>query len=117
MNTSSITKRLAAAPRMPMPNNKAVPQTTSSHGMTAATAGAGVVPVAVIQMTCSEDPGENLARALGRIEEAARSGARVVCLQELFRSLGAIERVRRDWPFLRDRRIDAYADLEKRFRD
>jgi N-carbamoylputrescine amidase len=29
----------------------------------------------------------------------------------------AIERVRRDWPFLRDRRIDAYADIAKRFRD
>jgi len=27
------------------------------------------------------------------------------------------ERVRRIWPFLRDRRIDAYADLLKRFRD
>jgi N-carbamoylputrescine amidase len=25
--------------------------------------------------------------------------------------------VRRDWPFLRDRRIDAYADLTKRLRD
>jgi N-carbamoylputrescine amidase len=31
--------------------------------------------------------------------------------------LGAIERVRRDWPFLRDRRIDAYADLTRRYRD
>ena len=27
------------------------------------------------------------------------------------------ERVRRIWPFLRDRRIDAYADLTKRYRD
>jgi len=27
------------------------------------------------------------------------------------------EKVRRIWPFLRDRRIDAYGDLEKRFRD
>jgi N-carbamoylputrescine amidase len=31
--------------------------------------------------------------------------------------LGEIERVRRHWPFLRDRRIDAYGDLEKRLRD
>jgi N-carbamoylputrescine amidase len=31
--------------------------------------------------------------------------------------LSAVERVRRDWPFLRDRRIDAYADLLRRFRD
>ncbi|HQY82730.1 MAG TPA: acyltransferase, partial [Thermomonas sp.] len=27
------------------------------------------------------------------------------------------EHVRRIWPFLRDRRIDAYADLTKRYRD
>jgi len=27
------------------------------------------------------------------------------------------EDVRRNWPFLRDRRIDAYGDLDKRFRD
>jgi N-carbamoylputrescine amidase len=44
------------------------------------------LPIALIQMRCSEDPGENLERALGRIDEAGRSGARVVCLQELFRT-------------------------------
>ncbi len=31
--------------------------------------------------------------------------------------LGRIEEVRRGWPFLRDRRIDAYGDIDKRFRD
>jgi N-carbamoylputrescine amidase len=31
--------------------------------------------------------------------------------------LARIEQVRRHWPFLRDRRIDAYGDLSKRFRD
>jgi N-carbamoylputrescine amidase len=31
--------------------------------------------------------------------------------------LGAIERVRRDWPFLRDRRVDAYGGLQARFLD
>ena len=31
--------------------------------------------------------------------------------------LGAVERVRRNWPFLRDRRIDAYGDLARRLRD
>ena len=31
--------------------------------------------------------------------------------------LSAIERVRQEWPFLRDRRVDAYADLTRRFRD
>jgi N-carbamoylputrescine amidase len=31
--------------------------------------------------------------------------------------LGRSEHVRRIWPFLRDRRIDAYGDLVKRYRD
>jgi N-carbamoylputrescine amidase len=31
--------------------------------------------------------------------------------------LGKIEECRRHWPFLRDRRIDAYGDLTRRFRD
>ena len=30
--------------------------------------------------------------------------------------LGKIERRRRNWPFLRDRRIDAYGDLTRLFR-
>ncbi len=42
--------------------------------------------VGLVQMVCSPDPEENLRRALGRVEEAARSGANVVCLPELFRS-------------------------------
>ena len=42
--------------------------------------------VGLVQMRCSEDPAENLARAIAGIEEAARRGAKVVCLQELFRS-------------------------------
>ena len=37
-------------------------------------------------MRCGESPQENLERALEKIEAAARGGARVVCLQELFRS-------------------------------
>ena len=32
-------------------------------------------------------------------------------------SLQRGEAVRRVWPFLRDRRIDAYAELTRRFRD
>jgi N-carbamoylputrescine amidase len=31
--------------------------------------------------------------------------------------LARIADTRRNWPFLRDRRIDAYDDLGKRFRD
>jgi N-carbamoylputrescine amidase len=31
--------------------------------------------------------------------------------------LALVEQARREWPFLRDRRIDAYAELQRRFRD
>ncbi|MCL4781392.1 MAG: carbon-nitrogen hydrolase [Bryobacterales bacterium] len=37
-------------------------------------------------MTCSKDPSQNLAKAVGRIRDAANLGAQVVCLQELFKS-------------------------------
>jgi N-carbamoylputrescine amidase len=42
--------------------------------------------LALVQMTCSERPEENLEKAEARIEEAARDGAQLVVLQELFRS-------------------------------
>jgi N-carbamoylputrescine amidase len=31
--------------------------------------------------------------------------------------VGRIEEVRRNWPFLRDRRVDAYGGLDRRFLD
>jgi N-carbamoylputrescine amidase len=42
--------------------------------------------VGLVQMTCDERPEKNLKKALERIDDAARRGATVVCLQELFRS-------------------------------
>jgi N-carbamoylputrescine amidase len=42
--------------------------------------------VGLIQMACSRDPAENLAKAEWRIREAAGRGAQIICLQELFRS-------------------------------
>src|SRR3989475_5521303 len=42
--------------------------------------------VGLIQMSCSLDPNENLARAESRAREAAGRGAQIICLQELFRS-------------------------------
>jgi N-carbamoylputrescine amidase len=42
------------------------------------------LPIALIQMTCSDEPAENLEKALARIEEAAAQGAKVICTQELF---------------------------------
>ncbi|GAB4241249.1 MAG: carbon-nitrogen hydrolase [Candidatus Methylacidiphilales bacterium] len=45
------------------------------------------VRLGLIQMSCTANPEENLAKAMDRIRDAASRGARVVCLQELFRSL------------------------------
>ncbi len=46
-----------------------------------------MITVALIQMRCVADPGRNLETALTRIEQAAKRGAQIVCLPELFRSL------------------------------
>jgi N-carbamoylputrescine amidase len=40
----------------------------------------------LIQMACSKDPAENLAKAEWRIREAAAKGAQMISVQELFRS-------------------------------
>src|SRR3954453_15654307 len=42
--------------------------------------------VGLIQMACSLDPNENLAKAEWRIREAAGKGAQIICVQELYRS-------------------------------
>jgi N-carbamoylputrescine amidase len=53
------------------------------------------------------DPfGEVIARASSKDEETLIAEC----------DLAKIEEVRRNWPFLRDRRIDAYSDLTRRFR-
>jgi N-carbamoylputrescine amidase len=45
------------------------------------------LPVALIQMSCVADPLQNVRTALEQIARAARGGAKLVCLPELFRSL------------------------------
>ena len=42
--------------------------------------------VALVQMRCGADPEKNFSRALDFIRDAAKKGARIVCLPELFRS-------------------------------
>jgi len=42
--------------------------------------------VGLIQMSCGPEPADNLAKALDRVAEAARKGADVVCLPELFQT-------------------------------
>jgi N-carbamoylputrescine amidase len=42
--------------------------------------------IGLAQFACSTDVNENLEKAIEKIREAARAGAQIVCLQELFRS-------------------------------
>ena len=42
--------------------------------------------VGLVQMSCSPDPEDNLRRAADKVREAARSGAQMICLPELFRT-------------------------------
>jgi N-carbamoylputrescine amidase len=42
--------------------------------------------VGLVQMAMSTDPQDNVEKAAARIEEAARKGAQVICLPELYRS-------------------------------
>lgn len=51
----------------------------------------------------------------GQILKKASVEKEEILLQEI--DLGKVDVTRTHWPFLRDRRIDAYGDLTKRFRD
>lgn len=42
--------------------------------------------IGLVQMSCSPDPDANLDKAAGRVRDAARQGAQIVCLPELFRT-------------------------------
>ncbi len=45
------------------------------------------VNIGLVQMSCTADVSENIAKAIKGIEEAAARGANIICLQELFSSL------------------------------
>ena len=47
---------------------------------------ANTVTLGLVQMTCGTEPEANLQKAVERVREAARRGAQIICLQELFRS-------------------------------
>jgi len=46
----------------------------------------GKFNIGLVQMACTSDPAENLQRAVAKVEQAAKDGARLICLPELFRS-------------------------------
>ena len=64
--------------------------------------------VGLVQMSMSADPQPNVDKAAARVEEAARKGAQVVCLPELFRSPVLLPAGGRR--ALRPRRADPRAD-------
>ena len=45
-----------------------------------------VITVGLVQMSCDQSPDANMQKAISRIGEAAKKGAQIICLQELFRS-------------------------------
>ena len=45
-----------------------------------------VTTVGLVQMNCDHKPEVNLKKAIAGINDAAKRGAQIVCLQELFRS-------------------------------
>jgi N-carbamoylputrescine amidase len=45
-----------------------------------------VTTVGLVQMSCEPEPEKNLKKAIAGINDAAKRGAQIVCLQELFRS-------------------------------
>jgi len=45
-----------------------------------------VFTVGLIQMHCSADPDDNVRRAVEKVRSAAKQGAQMVCLPELFRT-------------------------------
>jgi len=44
------------------------------------------IKVGLVQMSCSPDPAANFEKAIAAVRSAAKRGARVICLQELFRT-------------------------------
>ena len=73
-----------------MSSKNARPQTprnvTSKVSQRDTSASLGMTRVALVQMRCGPEPGENFNRAIDFIRDAAKNGAGVVCLPELFRS-------------------------------
>lgn len=45
------------------------------------------VKVGLVQMSCTADKQQNIAKAMQKVREAAAMGAQIICLQELFTSL------------------------------
>src|SRR5207247_7241943 len=73
------------APTAEQPQDARVPGICYTHSMPRKSK-ANSVAVGLVQMSCDPQPAANLKKAIAGIGEAAKKGAQIVCLQELFRS-------------------------------
>ena len=46
-----------------------------------------IIKVGLVQMSCVDEPAENMKKAIKGVRDAAAKGANIICLQELFRSV------------------------------
>ncbi len=46
-----------------------------------------IIKIGLVQMRMSEDQNKNLLRAISFVEKAAKKGAKIICLPELYRTL------------------------------
>ena len=56
-----------------------------------------IVTIAAIQTAVSEDKKINLKKTLEKVERAAKAGAKIICLQELYRTLYFPQRIAKDY--------------------
>ncbi|MCS7304533.1 MAG: carbon-nitrogen hydrolase [Thermoguttaceae bacterium] len=85
------------SPPVDQSSNQTVPQKLNSPGQPSigsakdelpdGSGGSNQVRIALIQMRCSPSKEENILKALDWLAEAARQGAQIICLPELFHSL------------------------------
>ena len=124
---SSSTRRPSAGTRPRRPSS-ARPSATPGRPCSAATPSPTACYVAAVNRVGheGEPAGRRRARVLGRARSSAirsawcsprpRTDREEILVVDRATS-ASIEETRRHWPFLRDRRIDAYGGLTRRFRD
>jgi N-carbamoylputrescine amidase len=60
----------------------------------------GTVTLGLVQMSCTDQPQANMQKAVQGIRDAAKRGAQIICLQELFLSRFQV-RLPKHWGGLR----------------
>lgn len=56
--------------------------------------------IALIQSSCSENPAENLKKSISKAKEAAKKGAKIICLQELYKTIYFPQSEKKDFSHL-----------------